>query len=330
MNTNSCLTPPEIYDDVGFIIGESESIRNVVATALQVADRDAPVLIQGPSGSGKELIARLIHFSSTRRAHPFYPINCSAINESIAESEFFGHRRGAFTGAFDEQQGIFEAAGGGTLLLDEIGDMPTSIQSKILRAIEDKKIRKIGAHKQVPVLARLICSTNQDIPHLLKEKRFRSDLFYRINTVTIQIPPLQERRDDIRPLVEHYCSHFSAKLGRQDMRIDAGVFSKLARYDFPGNVRELKNMIERAYTLFDGSTVMPEHIMLQQHAPGEHEHAFTPDTYDLEAIERSVIQAALQKARYSQKRAAHLLKISRYTLVRKMRKHAILAKPPGQ
>jgi two-component system response regulator AtoC len=218
---------------------------NVFELIKNVARSDINVLIEGYSGTGKELAARAIHQQSARKNGPFIAINCSAIPDNLLESELFGHTKGAFTGAVDSQRGVFEQANGGTLLLDEIADMPFHLQSKLLRVIENWEIKPLGSDKVKKFDVRLISSTNQNLRELITQKKFRDDLFYRISSVTITLPPLNERKDDIVPLSEHILKKLSAKLDRQ-LSLDSGAIQTLMRHDWNGNVRELENVIERA------------------------------------------------------------------------------------
>ena len=214
----------------------------------QVTDSDVPVLIQGESGTGKELIARALHFNSKRKDHPFVSENCSAIPETLLESEFFGYEKGAFTGADQDKPGLFEIANGGTLFLDEISEMNLDMQAKLLRVLQEGEIRRVGGKKTIRVDVRLISACNRDLAEEVRKKRFRSDLFYRINVITIELPPLRERKEDIPLLVEHFLQRGAKKIGRKK-RISPRALEYLMEYDWPGNVRELENEIERAMVL---------------------------------------------------------------------------------
>jgi transcriptional regulator with PAS, ATPase and Fis domain len=229
--------------------------------AIEAAARcDVRVLLEGQSGTGKELIARAIHFGSARADKPFIPINCSAIPESLLESELFGHVKGAFTGAVSAKKGLFEVANGGTLFLDEIGDMGTGLQSKLLRVLEDQEIRPLGGTQSAKVDVRVVTATNRDLESAVREGGFREDLFYRINVITIKIPPLRERGEDIEPLVRHFLDKYGGDLGKPETGITDDAMGYLKKYRWPGNVRELQNIIERALLISDGGLIEPEHL----------------------------------------------------------------------
>jgi transcriptional regulator of aroF, aroG, tyrA and aromatic amino acid transport len=251
-------TPLSItFDD---FLGQSPAIKNLITFARKIADTGAIVSITGESGTGKELFARALHFESGRSGH-FIPINCAALPEPLIESELFGYVDGAFTGARKKgKPGLFEAAGDGTIFLDEIGDMPPGPQAKILRVLEDGLVRRIGGYEEIPVNARVITATNKNLKDMVQEKRFREDLFYRINVLTVQIPPLRERLMDIPLLAGNFLQQFNRKLGKEAQTIGKDAMAKLYNYSWPGNIRELKNMIERASVLSDTDHIEPEAI----------------------------------------------------------------------
>jgi DNA-binding NtrC family response regulator len=299
-------------------IGVSKEINHVLKMAMTAAENpDVNVLITGENGTGKEIVARLIHHAGNRKRNPFYPVNSSAIPETLLESEFFGHVKGSFTGATENKKGCFELADGGTLFLDEIADMPLNLQSKLLRAIEEKKIKPVGSNREIAVDIRIISATNQNLDEQIKQNKFRQDLFYRINTFSIEIPPLRERTDDIIPLLENFISDFSKKQKRPAPQISGELLLKLQKYSFPGNVRELKNMVQRALMLNSGNTLNPADFNCLSDAMQQIK------TVDLEKNERSLIISALQKEDYNQTKAAKILGISRDSLKRKIIKHQI-------
>ncbi len=303
-------------------IGTSQKIQEVLEAAMTAANySEASVLITGESGTGKENIARIIHYMSNRKEHLFCPVNSSAITETLLDSEFFGHKKGSFTGALFDKMGFFEVSDGGTLFLDEIADMPHNLQSKILRALEEKVITRVGDTKPIETNFRIISATNHDIKHLVDERIFRLDLFHRLNTLHIHIPPLRERTEDIAPLLEYFVNLYAVKFNKQKFRIDEEVISILSYYEFPGNVRELKNMTERAMILCKGNTLGIEDFPVKidmKLIPGRQ---LMP--IDLKAKEADLIREVLRNSNYNQKASAELLGISRDALIRKMRKYDI-------
>jgi len=254
------ILPPVVSDlsrryDFGRIIGESEALQKVIRAVQKIADARSSVLLLGETGTGKELIARTIHYNSRRSERAFVAINCSAIPENLLESELFGHVKGAFTSAVSAKRGLLEEASGGTVLLDEIGDLSTMLQVKLLRVLEDREIRPIGGVKNIHVDLRVITATNRDINRAVKEGRFREDLYYRINTVSITLPPLRDRRDDIEPLLRYFIDHYSHELGRQTPSLSEDALEVLRQYRWPGNVRELQNVIERAILVCENGVI---------------------------------------------------------------------------
>jgi transcriptional regulator of aroF, aroG, tyrA and aromatic amino acid transport len=253
-------------------IGESPVVRNLIAFARKIADTGTIISITGESGTGKELFAKAIHFESGRSG-PFIPVNCAALPEPLIESELFGYVDGAFTGARKKgKPGLFEAAGDGTIFLDEIGDMPLGLQAKILRVLQEGQVRRIGGFEEIPVNARVITATNRNLQTMVKEKRLREDLFYRINVLTIQIPPLKERLMDIPLLAEKFLHQFNVKLAKVDQTISKGAMSKLFNHSWPGNVRELKNVVERASVLSDSEEIALESIVLSHETENFSDH----------------------------------------------------------
>jgi two-component system response regulator HydG len=300
------------------IIGRSRSIREILTRIIKIAPTDTTVLITGESGTGKELIAKAIHANSGRADRPFVPVNCAAISETLLESELFGHTRGAFTGAVSTRKGLFEEANGGTFFFDEIAETSPSFQAKLLRAIQEKEIRRVGDNRPIHVDVRCIAATNQELQRLIKDKRFREDLYYRLNVARFRLPPLRERPEDIPLLVEHFIKHFSKKMGRL-VKVGDGVLERLMAYNYPGNVRELENLIEQGVALtLDGE------IRFGDLAPGEDEAVMEMHTLDdvVAAAERQAIQAALTQHESTEK-AAEALGLSPTTLWRKMKKLSI-------
>ncbi len=307
-------------------IGESLTIRNVLNTALKVADyRNSNVIVTGESGTGKEIISNIIHYASSRKENFIIPVNCSAIPESLAESEFFGHVKGAFTGADDNKDGYILEANGGTLFLDEIGDMPLKLQAKLLRAIETQKIRPVGSAKDIDVDFRVVAATNRNINDLISNNKFRGDLFYRLNTIEINIPPLRERKDDIKPLIDFFVKSFARSFSRISPKIEDSAVSKLLNYSFPGNVRELKNMIERAFIVASGDTLKSEHFPIMNTSVYPPQIKTESGSSGIDKARRpsdlsfSDIKRALESTGNNKTKAAKMLGISYSSLVRRIR-----------
>lgn len=313
------------------IIGDSEEIKNVIELTLKAASSpDTSVLITGPSGSGKELIAKVLHYKSERKDEVFLPVNCSAIPDNLIESEFFGYKKGAFTGANEDKMGFFEAANNGTLFLDEIGDLSVAAQSKILRAIEDRKIKRVGDTKDININVRIVSATNKDLYSMSSEKTFREDLFYRLNIIEIKIPPLKERQSDIPQLVEYYTEYYASKIKKRKIDISRKVIDLLMGYSFPGNIRELKNIIERAVILCDGIIDLNHISIADKKNDNSNKEIICENaesaTFDLSEIEKNTIIKALVKCKYNQTQTAKLLNISVFSLSRKIKKYSIEAK----
>jgi DNA-binding NtrC family response regulator len=308
-------------------IGISPQIKTVLDLMEKVAKTDnTAVFISGESGTGKELVARGIHYMSQRKLFPFCPLNCSSFPNTLFESEFFGHVKGAFTGAASDRQGFLEISNKGTLFLDEISEMQCDLQSKLLRVLEDHKFNRIGSSKMMDVDIRIIASTNQDIHKLIEEKRFRQDLYYRLSAFEIHIPPLRERTEDIPELLHFYIDHFARKLNKKINSVDKNVVTHLMNYAFPGNVRELKNIVEHAIILCDDEVLKLKHFPLRviNNKPGKAESAAI-STYDLKMLERNIIMLAMSEARNNKARASKLLKISRQALDRKLEKFGMIS-----
>jgi len=292
--------------------------------ALKAAeDGDVNVLVTGENGTGKEIISRIIHFGSPRKKQVFAPVNSSAIPETLLESEFFGHVKGAFTDAREEKKGYFELANKGTLFLDEIADMPYALQAKLLRAIEENKIKRVGSNNEIPVNVRIISATNKNIDELINNNKFRIDLFHRINTIEINIPPLRERIEDIKPLLEHFIDSIARKKGKKAPGVSKALINKLTTYSFPGNVRELRNMVERAMILSDNNELMPEDFPLRGEDAKQMKRSTGSGTLNLDDNEKDLIEQALKNADMNQTKAAILLGISRDAMKRKIKKFGI-------
>jgi two-component system NtrC family response regulator len=316
----------EITDRYCFesIVGSSEKIKDVLDMAGRVAASDASVLITGESGTGKELLAKGIHYNSPRAEGPFVAVNCAAIPEHLIESELFGHVRGAFTGAVKDKEGKFEIATSGTLFLDEIGDLRVDLQAKILRALQERQVDRVGGKHPVSVDVRIIAATNKDIERAVKEGSFREDLYYRLSVITLHMPPLRERRDDIPMLVQHFLKKFNRG---SDVRIDPEALAMLTAYGWPGNVRELENSIERASVLKRGDTITPAELpdkLKKEKTSVENIILNLPDEgIALEDLEKNLIIKALEKHKGNQTRAAEYLGITRPTLIYRMEKYGI-------
>ena len=307
------------------LIGTSKKIKQVLETALKAGkDRDVSVLITGENGTGKEIIARIIHYASDRNKDVFHPVNSSAIPDPLIESEFFGHCKGSFTDAKEDKKGIFELANGGSLFLDEIADMPFGLQAKLLRALEEKKIKRVGSNKEIEVDIRLISATNQNIDKLIAERKFRVDLYHRINTVTLKIPPLRERLEDIEPLLRYFLEYFANQKNKPVPEIDSNVLDHLKNYHFPGNVRELKNMIERAFIL-SGNDRLTVSDFPVTNLGNLSEHKDLPGL-NIEKNEIHLLREAMKKTNFNQKKAADLLGISRDALIRRLKKYNLKIK----
>jgi two-component system NtrC family response regulator len=305
------------------IIGESGRMQEVLSLVRRVAPSDATVLIRGESGTGKELIAKAIHYASPRASGPLVRVNCAALPENLLESELFGHEKGAFTGAVATRKGRFELAQGGSLFLDEIGDLPLHLQVKLLRVLQEREIERVGSGRPIAVDVRVLAATHRDLEALLREGRFRDDLYYRINVVTISLPPLRERREDLSLLLDHFLERFAEKNGKTIRGLTREAQEVLLRYDYPGNVRELENLIERAVVLTRDDVIGLEDLPLSVKEPDQEisEEASLPAT--VEGLERRMIREAMARAGGIQTRAAESLGISERVLRYKLRKYGL-------
>ncbi len=299
------------------IIAESKKMEEVLSVAARVAESKASVLLRGESGTGKELLAKAIHFASPRKDKPFIAVNCAALNENLLESEIFGHEKGAFTGADKQRIGRFELADGGTLFLDEVGDLPLSTQVKLLRVLQEQKFERVGSSKTISVDVRVIAATNRDLSLLIQESRFRDDLYYRLNVVTIEIPPLRQRREDVKPLIEFYSRKFSEETKYPNLSFSKEAMDKLLKYDYPGNVRELENIIHRAVVLSRNELVTADEIAGNldiQPSEQELQSAGMDLNRQVEQLEKKLVMKALDETKGNQTQAANLLGISERNL----------------
>ncbi len=323
------------------LLGESAPLAQVRELLERVARTQAPVYISGESGSGKELAARLIHDKGARRDKPFVPVNCGAIPDSLVESELFGYRKGAFTGANEDRNGFFQAAHGGTLFLDEIAELPLHTQVLLLRAIQEKRVRKVGSTQEEPVDVRILCATNQNLGAMVEAGRFRRDLYYRLNVVDLTMPPLRECRDDIPMIASSILQRLAAQNGVPAPRISPAALEELMRYDFPGNVRELENLIERALALSSSAELSREDLALHRIAPEEGPEeggagsdapakaSDEPLPAYLDRLEREAILSALNATGFNRTAAARLLGITFRQLRYRMQRLGIREEKPA-
>jgi DNA-binding NtrC family response regulator len=310
------------------IIGDSPPMQKIFEIIEKVADTDSTVLIHGESGTGKEIIAKAIHYNSYRREGPFIPVNCAAIPSGLLESELFGHEKGAFTHAVKTRIGRFELANGGTIFLDEIGDMDLQMQSKLLRVLQEREFERIGGVKPIKIDIRVIAATHQDLKEAVKRKTFREDLFYRLNVIPIEVPSLRERKSDIPLLVHHFINQFSKTKKKEIHGITEEALKKLIEYDWPGNVRELENMIERMVILTNHKTLtiddIPEKILSSSRSDGVGGFEIPEEGISLEEalneFERRLILHALRKTGWVKNKAAQLLRVNRTTLIEKIKR----------
>jgi transcriptional regulator with PAS, ATPase and Fis domain len=313
------------------IVGRSRRMQELFHLLDKVTESDVPVLIEGESGTGKELVAKAIHFNGPRKDRAFVSENCAAIPETLLESELFGYMRGAFTGATADKKGLFEAANGGTLFLDEIGDMPSEMQKKLLRVLQEREVRPVGGKRAIPIDVRILAASNQNLRRLCTEGRFREDLFYRLNVISVELPPLRDRREDVPLLVERFVNDFAKENSTAPLEVSEDAMAALTAYHWPGNVRELRNEVYRAAALSD-KVIVP--LILSESVRGR--IAETPVVTGLgekplkemvrevaEDLERKVIAAALQKSGGRKSQAARILGVSRPTLDAKLEAYGI-------
>jgi DNA-binding NtrC family response regulator len=306
------------------IIGNSDEMERVKKMILKVAGSNSTVMIRGDSGVGKERVARAIYKASPRAAEVFQAVNCAAINENLIESELFGHEKGSFTGAHTQKKGQFETADRGTLFLDEIGDLNISMQAKILRALQEKEIMRVGGTRPIKIDVRVIAATNRDLEAMVKDGRFREDLYYRLNIIPIVIPPLRNRRDDIPPLVDFFIAKHSLSSNRQIQGLTASARNLVMSYSWPGNVRQLESAIERAILLCEGNEIQVEDLPVEIRQEGTSASAFNfklpPEGISFEEVERSLITQAMEQTNWNITRAAKLLGLSFRTLQYRLEK----------
>lgn len=318
------------------LVGHSKKMTELFDLAKQVAQRDSTILITGESGTGKELLAKALHLNSPRRRAPFVVVNCGAIPENLIESELFGHRKGSFTGAIADKVGKFEAANQGSVLLDEVSELKTGLQARLLRVIQEREVDKIGETKPVKVDVRMIAATNRHLATMVEDGSFREDLYYRLCVVTLQIPPLRDRREDIPLLVDHFLRRCSERYRLALRRMQPQALEILVKYNWPGNVRELENVIESAVVLSKSEELAPEHLpesIRRQESRVARIYLDIPEEgISLEEVEKELLLKALEKAAWNQSRAARYLDISRKTLIYRMEKYGLvspLGTPPA-
>ncbi|PIE71645.1 MAG: Fis family transcriptional regulator [Deltaproteobacteria bacterium] len=319
----------------GMIVGDSPRMKQIYDVIRQVAETRANVLITGESGTGKELIAKAIHLMSPRRDNPFVVINCGGIPENLMESEFFGHKKGAFTGATHDKKGLFELADGGTVFLDEIGELSLALQVKLLRAVQQRVFKPVGGTQDVQVDIRIVSATNKNLEQEVIEGRFREDLFYRLNVVPVKVPPLRERKSDIQAIAQHFLNKYSDQMGKDIVKISSYAVEMLKKYDFPGNIRELENLIERSVALSSTNIILPESLSLSIHKrrwiEGVKGRRYDVDEVSqgvnlddiLSSIEKAYLERALQCAGGNKKRAAELVGLSHRSIRYRLEKLGI-------
>jgi two-component system, NtrC family, response regulator HydG len=305
----------------GDLIGNSPAMEQVMNTVKKVAVTDANVLILGENGTGKELIARAIHKASKRKDEVFISVDLGAISESLFESELFGYKKGAFTDAKEDRAGRFEAASKGTIFLDEIGNLSTSLQSKLLSVLQSRKVVRLGSNKETPIDVRLICATNMPLYQMVKENKFRQDLLYRINTVEISVPPLRERIEDIPLLVEHFLKDYCKKYKMPNRRVNASTLKRLEKHHWPGNIRELQHAVERAVIMSESNILQPHDFFLSQ--MDENDEGGQPETFNLEETERILIRKVIDKHGGNISKAAKELGLTRASLYRRIEKYGL-------
>jgi DNA-binding NtrC family response regulator len=312
-------------------IGQSSGMRKVFELIEKVAPSKASVAISGESGTGKEVVARSIHNLSQRRDKPFVAINCASIPATLIESEIFGHEKGAFTGADQRRPGVFELAHGGTLFLDELGEIPIELQAKLLRVLEEGRLRRLGGKVEIEVDVRVLCATNRDLKREIEAKRFREDLYFRLNVFQIHLPPLRERREDVPILVQHFVEKFRGDSAKRVTGVHPDAMEILKNHEWPGNIRELRNAVERAVILCDGELILREHLPPDMAGKSPERHTFRlPYGLSLDAVEREYILGSLQRNGNNKARTAEILGVSEKTLYNKLNRYAAEARnqPP--
>ncbi|MGF7398959.1 sigma-54 dependent transcriptional regulator [Thermoanaerobacterium thermosaccharolyticum] len=307
------------------IIGESSKLKDVLNIVKKVAPTDATVLLLGESGTGKELIAKAIHNLSKRKDGPYIKVNCAALPENLLESELFGYEKGAFTGALSRKPGRFERANGGTIFLDEIGEISPSIQVKMLRILQEREFERLGGIEILKADVRVIAATNKNLENMVKEGAFREDLFYRLNVVPIQLPPLRERVEDIPILIDYFLDKYSKNLRLEKFKIDKSAMKFLMEYSWPGNIRELENLVERMLILNHGSVIKKEDLPLGSNKmiKDVDKIVLPPNGISIDELEKNLIEQALERTGYNQTKAAKLLGLTRHTLIYRMEKYGI-------
>ncbi|WP_394750395.1 sigma-54-dependent transcriptional regulator [Spongiimicrobium salis] len=305
------------------IIGNSTAIQKVFSIIDKVAKTDANVLILGENGTGKELIARAIHRNSDRASEPFISVDLGSVSESLFESELFGHKRGAFTDAKEDRPGRFEIASGGTLFLDEIGNLSLPLQAKLLTVLQNRKVCRVGSHKEIQVDIRLICATNMSLYDMVKQNTFRQDLIYRINTIEINVPPLRERIEDIPLIAEYFMTTYAKKYSKNVSKISDAAISRMNKHNWPGNIRELQHAIERAVIMSNVKILQPEHLDFNSQTQSNANDAAIIETYNLNEAEKILVKKALKKYHGNMTLAANELGITRASLYRRLEKHEL-------
>ncbi|HET7583554.1 MAG TPA: sigma 54-interacting transcriptional regulator [Gemmatimonadaceae bacterium] len=308
------------------IIGQSKPVRDALELVRKVAaSRLTTVLLVGETGTGKELFARGIHYAGTSHAEPFVAVNCAAIPETLLESELFGHERGAFTGARSQKRGLMELAGEGTLFLDEIGELPPRLQPKLLRVLQERRVRRLGGLEEIPINCRIVTAANTALHDAVSRLEFREDLYYRLNVFRVNLPPLRDRLEDLQPLAEHFLEELGRQQGLEPKRLTPDAVALLRTHSWPGNIRELKNVIEHAAILSEENAIRADHIVIQQRSAQAAarspvgEIVIPPEGKTLEEIEHEAVQLTMRLTRGNQSAAARILGISRPTLARKLR-----------
>ena len=302
---------------VPVIVGVSTAIREVTRLIDNVAQSDCCVLIEGDSGTGKELLARRLWAKSPRNHRPLIPVNCAGLCETLFESQFFGHVRGAFTGAEQDMLGVVRSADGGTVFLDEIGEIPLSLQPKLLRVLQEQEVMPVGKPVPIKVDTRFVVGTNRSLREMVDRGEFRQDLYYRLNIVRVYVPPLRERTEDVSPLLDYFCAVHAERYGREPIELSRETHAFLGGYGWPGNVRELSAWVERLYATGIPAEILTEMLV----AEGVHEPASAGEIRSLQQVERQAIVQAMEQANHNQRKAARMLQVHRATLARKLKRH---------